>query len=383
MSENKYYKNLPFLYELHKEPNNHVGIPNVLPFDLTYDERYDLVKQKYNSEVDSYLEKAYQISSILGGNTTEGEIGEAYANSILTFISETYPASLKGLKVMDIGCGTGFLLHKLKDLGCEVYGIEPGQQALIGTEKYGIEIDINFFPPKNFTKKFDLIISTLVLEHISEPENFLKEIKNCLNGNGVVIIGVPDEEPYINSGDISTLFHEHWNYFTKKSLFNFLDLNGGENIVIKNSTYGGILYAKFNLSSNTKHTSAPVSNTLSKGYLNKIDKSGEALKDFFQKNSEKNIGIYVPGRIINFLKVENISFSNLRFFDDDVNSYTMFYPGINVKVENFKDCAEKPPEILLIMSSFFGQKIKEKILAVNAMPESEIYLWSQFFKTEE
>jgi 2-polyprenyl-3-methyl-5-hydroxy-6-metoxy-1,4-benzoquinol methylase len=380
MNENKYYGNLPFLYELHKEPNNHEGIPNVLPFDLTYDERYDLVKQKYSPQVDSYLEKAYKISSVLGGNTTEGEIGEAYANSILKFISETHTANLKGIKVLDIGCGTGYLLHKLKDLGCEVYGIEPGQQALIGIEKYGIEIDINFFPPKNFTKKFDFIISTLVLEHISEPEIFLNNIKNCLNENGVVIIGVPDEEPYISSGDISTLFHEHWNYFTKKSLFSFLDQNGAANITIENSSYGGILYAKFNLSKKSDNTHSLISNTFSKRYLEKIDNSSKALRGFFQKNSKKKIGVYVPGRIINFLKVENISVSNLRFFDDDLNSYNMYYPGINVKVENFRDCTENPPDILLIMSSFFGQKIKEKILTLKIMPEYEIYLWSQFFE---
>jgi 2-polyprenyl-3-methyl-5-hydroxy-6-metoxy-1,4-benzoquinol methylase len=381
MNENKYYENLPFLYELHKEPNNHEGIPNVLPFNLTYDERYDLIKQKYNSEVDSYLEKAYKISSVLGGNTTEGEIGEAYAGAILEFISKTHPTSLKGLKVLDIGCGTGFLLHKLRSLGCDVYGIEPGQQALIGIEKYGIEIDINFFPPKNFTKKFDLIISTLVLEHISEPEKFLREIKNCLNENGVVIIGVPDEEPYITSGDISTLFHEHWNYFTKKSLFTFLEQNGAENIVIENSVYGGIIYSKFNLTMNSKQSESKLSNNFSKEFLKKIDKSSIALKVFFETNYNKEIGIYVPGRIINFLKVQNISFSNLRFFDDDANTYNMYFPGIGIKVENLKDFISKPPEIVLVMSSFFGERIKEKILDSTKMPATKIYLWSNFFKT--
>lgn len=138
---------MPFIYELQKTPNNHVGIPNCLPFILTIDTKYNLVKQEYSEIVNANLNKAYQISSILGGNTTEDEAGEAYANSMISFINKTYKKPLSGIKVLDIGCGTGYLLYKLKKLGCEVYGIEPGQQAKIGIDKYNIPIVIDFFQP--------------------------------------------------------------------------------------------------------------------------------------------------------------------------------------------------------------------------------------------
>lgn len=379
MEKKIFFENLPFIYELQKTPNNHVGIPNCLPFILTIDTKYNLVKQEYSEIVNANLNKAYQISSILGGNTTEDEAGEAYANSMISFINKTYKKPLSGIKVLDIGCGTGYLLYKLKKLGCEVYGIEPGQQAKIGIDKYNIPIVIDFFPTDKINHKFDLIISTLVLEHIEKPEKFIENIKEFLNDNGSVIIGVPDEEPYIASGDISTLFHEHWNYFTKNSLCEFLKANNASNIEIENSSYGGIIYSKFDFEVNNKILEMENKKNQSLDFLEKIKNSNTNLEEFFVKNKNKTIGIYVPGRIVNFLSTVDISLDKLKFYDDDVNSYHMYFPGINIQVENFDDFKLNQPEILLIMSSFFGDKIKNKIINNTNFPESNIYLWSDFY----
>lgn len=383
MDNKIFFEKLPFIYELQKTPNNHVGIPNYLPFILTIDTKYNLVIQEFNEIVNSNLNQAYQISSILGGNTTEDEAGEAYANSMISFINKVYKKPLNGIKVLDIGCGTGYLLYKLKKLGCEVYGIEPGQQARIGIDKYNIPIVIDFFPTDKITHKFDLIISTLVLEHINKPEKFIENIKNFLNDSGSVIIGVPDEEPYIASGDISTLFHEHWNYFTKNSLYNFLNGNNASNIEIENSTYGGIIYSKFDFEINDNIIEVENRKNQSLDFLEKISNSNASLEEFFIKNKNKTIGVYVPGRIVNFLSTASFSLDKLKFYDDDVNSHHMYFPGINIQVENFDEFKLNQPEILLIMSSFFGDKIKNKIISSTNFPEYNIYLWSDFYNQNQ
>jgi 2-polyprenyl-3-methyl-5-hydroxy-6-metoxy-1,4-benzoquinol methylase len=377
------FKALPFIYELHKQPKNHDGIPNALPFELKLDDRYDLVKQAYSSVTDEYLTKAYKISSILAGNTTEDDAGDAYADSIIKFIHQNFGKELENINVLDIGCGTGYLLQKLKQLGCNVYGIEPGQQAKVGIEKYNIPIEIDFFPPKKLNLKFDLIISILVLEHIAEPEIFINDIKKYLNTDGTVIIGVPDEEPYLASGDISTLFHEHWNYFTKYSFKSFLENNGANNIVIQNSEYGGIIYSKFNLQNSFEVKDLKNIGTVGLEYIQKIEKSGLQLRSFFEKYSNQTIGIYVPGRVINSLLTENFNRENLRFFDDDKNSYGRYYPGFNNVIENFNDFKSKLPDVVLIMSSFFGHKIEEKIVLNTNMPKESIFLWKDFFNVSK
>ena len=379
--ENKIsFSELPFIYELKKQPNNDEGIPNFLPFRLVIDEKYDLVKQAYNSIVDETLSKVYKISSILGGNSTEDVIGGGYTTAILEFIVKNFISKKNPAKILDIGCGTGYLLHKLKEKGFSVYGIEPGLQARIGIDKYKLPITTDFFPSMKINQKFDLIISSLVLEHIINPESFLIDIKNCLTENGTVILGVPNSEPFISTGDISTLFHEHWSYFTPKSFYNFLRYNGADNIVIEESSFGGLLYAKFNFS-NLKPITSKRDSLFeeSMSYFDKINLSINKLKAFFILNEKKSIGIYVPGRIINFLTSENILLSNIRFFDDNINTYNHYFPGINVIVENFEGLKNKPTDVVLIMSPFFGDKIKIKIISHSLIKSDRITTWHNIF----
>ena len=383
MTEKVSFPKLPFIYELKYGPNNDDGIPNFLPFNLVIDKRYDLVKQEYNVLVDDNLSKAYKISSILGGNTTEDEIGIGYAKSILEFIKNNFSNIKKSIKVLDIGCGTGYLLSLLKEKGYDVYGIEPGLQANIGINKYKLPIIIDFFPSTQLNLKFDLIISSLVLEHIVEPEKFLIDIKKCLSKDGTVILGVPNTDPYVASGDISTLFHEHWSYFTTRSFNNFLVNNGAVNLKIEKSNYGGLLYAKFNFNESSDATqNIPDSNIEeSASYFHKIQLATEKLKSFFYNNKNKTIGIYVPGRAVNFLISENILLSNVRFFDDNVNTNNHYFPGINILVENFDSLKKKPTDTVLVMSSFFGEQIKNKIVKLSSIEADNVITWEEIFES--
>lgn len=380
MSKKISFSNLPFVYELKSQPTNDEGIPNFLPFNLTIDERYDLVKQEYNAEVDACLSKAYKISSILGGNTTEDEIGISYTNSILEFIQNNLSKSESTQKVLDIGCGTGYLLSLLREKGFDVYGIEPGLQGNLGISKYKLPIEIDFFPSTKLNQKFDLVISSLVLEHIVEPEKFLIDIKKCLSKNGTVVLGVPNTDPYVSSGDISTLFHEHWSYFTSRSFRNFLINNGATNLVIEKSNYGGLLYAKFNFSEVDFEVDIEKSDSEAIEYFNKIQLAIEKLKAFFSSNKNKSIGIYVPGRIINFLISENIELSNIRFFDDNINTNNHYFPGINIIVEDFESFKNKPTDIVLTMSPVFGDTIKNKILVNSTVIKENVITWKELFK---
>jgi SAM-dependent methyltransferase len=372
------FDELPFIYEMKKTPCNDEGIPNSLPFKLVIDEKYDLVKQAYDNATDKYLEKAYKISSVLGGNITEDEIGIGYANSMLEFIEKNFSDLPSNPSVLDIGCGTGYLLHKLESKGWEVQGIEPGKPALFGSEKYKIPIINDFFPSNKLNGKFDVVICSLVLEHIIDPADFIRKIKQVLKENGTVVIGVPNCLPYILSGDISMLFHEHWSYFTPNSLTAFLIKNSCSNISIKESSYGGLLYAKFDFENDGGQLPGSIGSE-GQDYLDKIADSCEKLKSILQQNADKTIGIYVPGRIVNLLVSNSINLANLRFFDDNVNTYGHYFPGIDIKVENFDDLKKQPTDIILIMSSFFGEKIKAKIVNGTDINPSKIFTWNEIF----
>jgi 2-polyprenyl-6-hydroxyphenyl methylase / 3-demethylubiquinone-9 3-methyltransferase len=103
--------------------------------------------------------------------------------------------SLKGKKVLDIGCCGGYLSLILSKKGAIVTGIDSSKYAINAAE-YNAKINkINNcqFINENFNKielseKYDLIIAKDVIEHIQEDEKFLKKISLLLKENGKLII---------------------------------------------------------------------------------------------------------------------------------------------------------------------------------------------------
>jgi SAM-dependent methyltransferase len=378
MSENKF--SIPFIYQLHDAPHNAENLPNQHVFELEYDAKYDLFKQKFSPETDKFLTVAYKLGSVVGGNTLEDQIGQKYTNAVLEYIkAELQIEDYQGMDVLEIGCGIGFLLSKIKEKGGSTIGVEPGIQGQEGASKYGIDVVQGFYPGVVLEKKFDLIISYLVLEHIVKPEIFIKALRGSLNPGGKVVIVVPNAEPFIESGDISSFYHEHWCYFTQKSLSNLLKSVGCEDIKIAESNYGGLLFSNFsfgkeevedNLENNAVMNSSLID------FTHEIKLRSNKIIELF--NSNEDIGVYVPGRIVNYLVHYNIDFSKVRFFDDDVNSYGKYFPGINIKVENFEDFKKNPPATILIMSNFFEEIIRHKIV-INDLSGVNIVTWSDVF----
>jgi 2-polyprenyl-3-methyl-5-hydroxy-6-metoxy-1,4-benzoquinol methylase len=95
---------------------------------------------------------------------------------------------------LDLGCGKGNLLRamSLSHPGWKLFGADQGEknrshiEGGIGIEGYiagGIEA---------ITESYDVISLSHVLEHISDPLIFLESIRSHLNGNGYLLIAVPN-----------------------------------------------------------------------------------------------------------------------------------------------------------------------------------------------
>ncbi|MFM6053078.1 MAG: class I SAM-dependent methyltransferase, partial [Sphaerospermopsis kisseleviana] len=104
-------------------------------------------------------------------------------------------------------------------MGADVMGIEPGIHGQAGSQRFGVPVVRDFFPSSKVSRSFDIITAFFVLEHLRDVQNFLMNIREHLKNDGILFLSVPDCEPYLAHGDISFLFHEHWNYFTEQSLY--------------------------------------------------------------------------------------------------------------------------------------------------------------------
>ena len=87
---------------------------------------------------------------------------------------------LKGLNILDIGCGGGLLCEPLAQLGAQVTGIDAGYEnieaAKVHAQEMGLNIKYRHVLPEQFEKeqgRYDVVVNMEVLEHVTDINAFL------------------------------------------------------------------------------------------------------------------------------------------------------------------------------------------------------------------
>jgi len=94
-------------------------------------------------------------------------------------------------RLLDIGCGNGTELYKLKAMGWETYGVEINEEAVKGARSKGIEVFRGDLFEANYPDQFFHIVRmSFVLEHLPNPRETLQEIKRILLRGGRIYISV-------------------------------------------------------------------------------------------------------------------------------------------------------------------------------------------------
>ena len=113
-------------------------------------------------------------------------------------IVKSYPRNL-----LDIGCGKGIIEYLLPEnifcLGCDVVEEAIESARLLNQHKKNRQFlvcDIEKALPSY--EKFDVIVISEVLEHLSDDEKALKKMRNLLEDEGILIITVPNSERIVN-----------------------------------------------------------------------------------------------------------------------------------------------------------------------------------------
>lgn len=93
--------------------------------------------------------------------------------------------------VLDFGCGCGGFLLKAKDLAASVEGLELEERLQPFFNESGIKVWTQLDELIASGKKFDLITSFHVFEHLVDPKDMLNKLTALLSEKGELIIEVP------------------------------------------------------------------------------------------------------------------------------------------------------------------------------------------------
>lgn len=140
-------------------------------------------------------------------------------------------------RLLDIGCGIGTFLHLARDRDWEPHGVDPSESgSTFAQEIHKLDVRCgDVFDADYPTAHFDAITLYHVLEHISELNPFLSELRRVLKPEtGILVIEVPNGEslqsrlqkadwPYVHPRD-------HLYYFSARSLPKLLQKHGFRDI---------------------------------------------------------------------------------------------------------------------------------------------------------
>ena len=128
--------------------------------------------------------------------THNEEYAEFLANWDANFYakySDTLKPDVPGGRSLDVGCGAGQVVGRLTQAGFEAWGVDVSEPSIARARKFSercLLYDGKTLPFPD--AHFDSVGALNVLEHVEQPEDFLRELVRVAKPNGKVLVSSPN-----------------------------------------------------------------------------------------------------------------------------------------------------------------------------------------------
>ena len=121
----------------------------------------------------------------------------------LNYIKEHCGGTLKGKRILDIGCGGGILSESLALEGATVIGIDLAEAGLEVAKLHllesGLDIDYQLISAEELCQSeiesFDVIACLEMLEHVPDPSLIIEACSKLIKSNGQVFFSTINRNP--------------------------------------------------------------------------------------------------------------------------------------------------------------------------------------------
>ncbi|OGG29530.1 hypothetical protein A2971_02495 [Candidatus Gottesmanbacteria bacterium RIFCSPLOWO2_01_FULL_46_21] len=153
-------------------------------------------------------------------------------------ITETIRKYKKPQSLLDIGCGVGIFLQKVKEAGWNGVGVDISKTAVGYATSHGLNVQLGKIEDLEFKpKSFDVITLFQTIEHLEGPLNTLSKLYSLLRKGGLLILTTPSEESLM-ARVLGKLWFgyrntEHLYFYNKQSLATMQKKVGFKEITIQ------------------------------------------------------------------------------------------------------------------------------------------------------
>lgn len=193
-----------------------------------------LDKESWPKDLEHYYENEYYKDEYEGGS------GSLWVHLPRLRIIDRFLK--KRGRLLEIGAGSGEMLHLLQEGGYDAVGIEPSRRAvLLAKEQFAIRLYQGSFRKELFGPKvFDTVCLYQLFEHVPRPEIFLEEVKSVLKKGGQLLIETPNPssiDAFLSKRlrEVILRFPQHLFLYSPRLLSKMLKKHGFEIIALETS----------------------------------------------------------------------------------------------------------------------------------------------------
>lgn len=124
-------------------------------------------------------------------------------------------------RLLDVGAGSGILVHEALEMGYQAEGVEPSRSLQARAADMGLPVKLGLLGEAEITTPVDAVSLIDVIEHVPDPVGLMREIGATLDEEGMVMVVTPD----VGSLAARMLGWKWWHfriahigYFDKKTL---------------------------------------------------------------------------------------------------------------------------------------------------------------------
>jgi len=150
-------------------------------------------------------------------------------------------APIRSGRLMDIGCGGGFLVEQAALLGFDAFGVEANTAMVEWCQSRGLKVTCADVSQLDRNERFDLVVLSSVLEHLEDPAGMIRSARKMLSQQGSILVSQASFDGLLPSvfpwGWYGWQPKEHFWHFTPESFRRFGDRNGFDTRIYRRSLH--------------------------------------------------------------------------------------------------------------------------------------------------